>query len=133
MDQRAFVALAATPQASADARRFVRELIERCAQAEPSYNEVAEPAALLATEFVSASLAHGASSVHLLASCLEDRVRVEVYDTERNSNVSEGEEPETHPIRLRVVEHLASRWSTSYVGSGQLNWFELRLDGTRSR
>ena len=125
--RRAFRAFAATPQASTEARRFVRDLVEKCAGDQPAFRAVAETAALLATEFVSDALAHRAESVHVLASCLEDRVRVEIYTTEQASHVPTGEEPETRDIRTRLLSSLADRWSTAYVGSGQLNWFEVRI------
>lgn len=128
--RRGFRAFAATPQASSEARRFVREFVEKCAGDQPAFRALAESAALLATEFVSDALAHRVEAVHVLASCLEDRVRVEVYTTEQASHVPTGEEPATRAIRAQILSGLADRWSTAYVGSGQLNWFEVRIAST---
>jgi len=125
---RAFRAFDATPDAATEARRFVRETIDSHAERFPEFGSVAAPAALLATAFVSEAIGHRADAVHVLALCRDDRVRVEVYDTRRASNVSEGEAPEASEIRLRLLSELADRWSMEYVGSGQLNWFELRVD-----
>lgn len=125
--RRAFKAFDPTPQAPQDARRFVRDLVEECAAAEPAWVDVEDRVALLTTEFVSEALAHHPAAVHVLASCMEDRVRVEIYDTERASNLAEGEDSETHRIRMTLLSELADRWSKEYVGSGQLNWFELRI------
>ena len=122
---RAFKAFDATPQTPADSRRFVRDLISQCAENQPRFNDVAERVALLTTELVTDAVAHRAATVHLLAMCLDDRVRVEIYDTERESNVAEGEDPETQRIRMNLLSRLADRWATAYVGTGQLNWFEL--------
>jgi hypothetical protein len=36
-------------------------------------------------------------------------------------------EPETQSIRMRLLDELADRWAMEDLGSGQLNWFELRL------
>ena len=72
---------------------------------------------------------HCADAVHVSAECLDDRLRVEVYDTNRASHVSVGEDAETRRIRLQILNTLADRWSMQYLGSGQLNWFELRIAG----
>jgi hypothetical protein len=125
--RRAFRAFPGTPGAVTDARRFVRDLLAECAEDEPSFEAVTHPAALLATELVTEAIAHRADAVHVSAECLDDRLRVEVYDTNRVSHVSVGEDAETRRIRLQILNTLADRWSMQYLGSGQLNWFELRV------
>jgi hypothetical protein len=127
--RRAFRAFPGTPGAVTDARRFVRDLLAECAEDEPSYETASQPAALLATELVAEALAHRADAVHVSAECLDDRVRVEVYDTNRMSHVAVGEDAETRRIRLQILNTLADRWSMQHLGSGQLNWFELRVAG----
>ncbi len=125
--RRAFRAFPGTPGSVTDARRFVRDLLADCVEDEPSFGTVTHPAELLATELVAEALVHRADAVHVSAECLDDRFRVEVYDTNRVSHVSVGEDAETRRIRLRILNTLADRWSIQDLGSGQLNWFELRV------
>jgi len=109
--------------------------VEDCAREQTAVRCHRRTAELLANEFVSDALAHRPEFVHVLARCLEDRIRVEVYDTRRSTSAAEDAEAETHSLRMRLLSSLADRWSMENLGSGQLNWFELRsrtpCDGAR--
>ena len=125
--RRAFRAFNATPETASEARAFVSTVLEEYAKIDPAFGAVVDRAALLATEIVSEALAHRPDTVHVLAACLDDRVRVEIYDTRRALNLRDEAESETYAIRMCLLSELADRWSIDNVGTGQLNWFELRV------
>jgi len=123
--RRAFRVFDATPDTPGEARAFVRMVLEDYAQIDPAFGAVVDRAGLLATELVTEALAHRPDTVHVLAACLDDRARVEIYDTRRALNLGDEVASESYAIRMSLLSELADRWSIDNIGTGQLNWFEL--------
>ncbi|MGI5143497.1 ATP-binding SpoIIE family protein phosphatase [Streptomyces sp. CA-106110] len=108
------------------ARTFVREHLH-----EWGLDDRADELELMTSEVVTNALVHADSDVDLRVKQYEDRVRVEVRDSDPTPPVPEpivlsnqpGSESE-HGRGLIIVDGLASEWGNTPSGRGKTIWFE---------
>ncbi|MEE4543052.1 SpoIIE family protein phosphatase [Streptomyces sp. V4-01] len=113
----------------ADARRFVRTCLERW-----DTPEISEALEMITSEAVTNALIHADSDVDVRMREYDDRVRLEVRDSDAHpplpSAMSVSDEDEQaqaeHGRGLVIVDSLASTWGSSPHGRGKTVWMELR-------
>jgi anti-sigma regulatory factor (Ser/Thr protein kinase) len=108
---------------SADARGFVRERLRGYS------DEIVQMAELLTTELVTNALVHGAYDPIVSIEADGDRVRVEVYDSDPNVDLTPqwGDPRRTSGRGLAIVEALATSWGVEEKWNGKIVWFDLVL------
>lgn len=121
--QQARTRLSSHPTSAAAARRFVRDVLNRCRAVDN------EAAVLLCTdELVTNAIVHVSSEFEVVVRCDAETVRVEVHDTSDRPPLRRLPEPEDETGRgLLLVEALSSRWGVESRGrgAGKAVWFEV--------
>jgi serine phosphatase RsbU (regulator of sigma subunit)/anti-sigma regulatory factor (Ser/Thr protein kinase) len=118
----------------AAARRFVRDCLVRWDAA-----EVTDALEVIASEAVTNALIHADSAVDVRMREYDDRVRLEVRDSDAHpplpSAMSVSDEAEQssaeHGRGLMIVDSLATAWGSSPHGRGKTVWMELHSARTQ--
>ncbi|MFE2506908.1 SpoIIE family protein phosphatase [Streptomyces naganishii] len=120
----------------AAARRFVHDCLRRW-----DATEISDALELITSEAVTNALIHADSAVDVRVREYDDRVRLEVRDSDAHpplpSAISVCDEAAQstaeHGRGLMIVDSLATAWGSSPHGRGKTVWMELRLGPRGSR
>ncbi|WP_405883539.1 SpoIIE family protein phosphatase [Streptomyces sp. NBC_01136] len=112
-----------------EARRFVRDCLQRW-----SATEICDALEVITSEAVTNALIHADSDVDVRIREYDDRVRLEVRDSDAHpplpSAMSVSDEAEQsraeHGRGLMIVDCLATTWGSSPHGRGKTVWMELK-------
>ncbi|MBY8881086.1 ATP-binding SpoIIE family protein phosphatase [Actinacidiphila acidipaludis] len=115
----------------ADARRFVRKCLEKW-----DAPQISDALEMITSEAVTNALIHADSDVGVRLREYDDRVRLEVRDSDAHpplpSAMSVSEEDEQaqaeHGRGLVIVDSLATAWGSSPHGRGKTVWMELKSE-----
>ncbi|MGW7571927.1 SpoIIE family protein phosphatase [Streptomyces tendae] len=102
--------------------------------------DMAEDLELVTSEVVTNALVHAGSDVDVRLRVFDDRVRLEVRDSDSDPPVpsayslsSEGSSRAEHGRGLFLVDALARTWNTSPSGRGKIVWLEMDIPDAGSR
>jgi anti-sigma regulatory factor (Ser/Thr protein kinase) len=109
-----------SPAAAHEARRFVRECLDRWGLR----NDDIRPVELAASELVSNAVRHGGPRFVVRVGVVAGRVRVEVCDDGGGSPTLRSPDPEHGGWGLRLVARLADVWANDSSDGETVVWFE---------